>query len=82
LLFGSIEEERQNTLQERMLKTVQPWGWPTMLADAKFTLLGAALSVLPPSLLNLFSDADVKAHAEKRCSKPAAASATRANSEL
>jgi len=60
--------ERQQTLQARMLKSTQPRGLPTLLADAKFTLLGAVLSALPPQLLNKFSDADVTKHEGRSCS--------------
>lgn len=69
--------ERQQALQQRMLQLgPQPRGLATLVTDAKFTLLTAALSAVPPYLLNYVADQDIKDHAKKRCGQPATATAT------
>lgn len=60
--------ERQQALQARMLKSSQKRGaFSTYLTDLKMTTVGSLLSALPPSLLNYFSDADVKRHEGRSC---------------
>jgi len=58
---------RQQTLQAAMLKSSTPKGLSTILADVKFSLLGTVMTVLPPRLLNHFSDKDVDTHIQHPC---------------
>merc|ERR1712232_887817 len=57
--------ERQQSLQERMLNT--PTRLHPLLADIKYSAIGAVFSALPPQLLNYFADQDVETHIERRC---------------
>mmetsp|Transcript_23996 Transcript_23996/g.66726 ORF Transcript_23996/g.66726 Transcript_23996/m.66726 type:complete len:328 (-) Transcript_23996:151-1134(-) len=52
---GTIE--RQQTYQKKMLTSAQARGLATVVTDAKFALLGAIFTALPPQLLNYFADA-------------------------
>mmetsp|Transcript_112989 Transcript_112989/g.326466 ORF Transcript_112989/g.326466 Transcript_112989/m.326466 type:complete len:349 (-) Transcript_112989:128-1174(-) len=74
--------ERQNTLQARMLSSSTPKGWGTALTDLKFLTLGAALTALPPQVLNFFADADIKSHASRSCAGAAAAASGGRSAEL
>merc|ERR1712232_674930 len=48
---------RQTTLQNRMLQGIpQQAGFATLVADIKFSVLGAIFTALPPHFLNYFSD--------------------------
>jgi hypothetical protein len=63
---GTIE--RQKSLQSRMLSSSQRSGaLATHLSDLRMAAVGSLLSVLPPSVLNYFADAEVKRHAERSC---------------
>lgn len=55
--------ERQQSYQSKMLEGEPQRGLATLLADVKFTLLGVFISALPPALLNMLGDIDVKKHA-------------------
>lgn len=61
--------ERQTTLQTRMLKATPTEGIFSFLNDARFLLLGSALTALPPQLLNHFADKEILRHAEMSCAK-------------
>jgi len=77
---GTIE--RQKALQARMLKSSTPKGLGTTLADLKFLALGAALTALPPQVLNFFADADIKTHVGRSCAETPAAAAGGRGAEL
>mmetsp|Transcript_36520 Transcript_36520/g.77695 ORF Transcript_36520/g.77695 Transcript_36520/m.77695 type:complete len:343 (-) Transcript_36520:52-1080(-) len=70
--------ERQQTLHNRMLQSSAQRGLSTYLADAKFTVLGAALSALPPALLNFFADKDIKDHVHRSCASGQSSSQAKA----
>jgi len=60
---------RQQKLQTRMLQSnPQQRGLHTLIADIKFSLIGAVFTVLPPQVLNIFSDkAAVSRHLPISC---------------
>merc|ERR1712232_154396 len=61
--------QRQQTLQAKMLNASIPRGWLSVLADAKFTLMGGALTLFPPQFLNYYADRDVKEHISRTCTQ-------------